>query len=265
MAAIALGGCGSAPTLPPDAGESPSPQIARGKLRSKAMGDTEQDWVVIYPPGADDGAPLPVAVTMHGSQDDADTGLDALHYPQALSDALADGGQPFAVAMIDAGLTFYQRMNGQDGGALIVDEFLPLLADRGLDTDRLALSGWSMGGWGAFRLAANELRGRVSAIAALSTPCYTSFDDVPLQQVMTREQFETNNFVPRRQAFAEVPIWLACGTEDQFFAGNRTFADLLRRTTPDAPPETSFGPGDHSLQYWAAEATDQFRFLARHL
>ena len=37
---------------------------------------------------------------------------------------------------------------------MVLDEFLPLLADQGLATARVGLMGWSMGGYAALRLGA---------------------------------------------------------------------------------------------------------------
>ena len=63
---------------------------------------------------------------------------------------------------------------------MVVDEFLPMLAERGLlagPGDRIGLLGWSMGGYGALRLAALLGADRVAAVAAVSPAMWSDPDD----------------------------------------------------------------------------------------
>ncbi len=76
---------------------------------------------------------------------------------------------PFAIATVDGGTTYWHpRPNGEDAGGMVVDEFLPLLAEQGLRTDRSAFHGWSMGGYG---VAAARPDRRPAAGAGPSWPC----------------------------------------------------------------------------------------------
>lgn len=228
------------------------------------MGDTSQAWSIAYPPGFNDGDRIPVVIALHGLGDNHRTAFESLRYP-TLAQAGADGTTPFAVAGIDGGATFWTELDGRDGAGLVAEEFLGLLDERGLDTDRLALTGWSMGGWGSLFLAGNNLRGRVKAVSAISTPCYSRFSEIPEQGWMTKREFDTHNFVTTPELFTDLPIQLLCGRQDAFFDGNVAFARTLAQTPGVIPPETIFVEGNHSKPYWESQAQAQFAFLATHL
>lgn len=228
------------------------------------MGDTDQAWSLAYPPGFGEGDRLPVVIALHGLGDTHRTAFQNLDYPD-LARADAEGATPFAVAGIDGGATFWTKLDGRDGATLVAKEFLGLLGERGLDTDRLALTGWSMGGWGSFFLAGHDLRGKVRAVSAISTPCYRRFSEVPEQGWMTEREYDAYSFVTRPGLFTDLPIQLLCGRQDAFFPGNVTFAKTLAATPGVSPPQTVFVDGFHSKPYWKSQAKTQFRFLSTHL
>ncbi len=248
----------------PSAEAAPGP-VVRGELRSTAMGDTSQAWSIAYPPGFGEGDRLPVVITMHGLGDTHRAAYETLHGPHYLAEAVARGATPFALAGIDGGDTFWTRLDGRDGGKLVSEEFLGLVGERGLDTDRLALTGWSMGGWGSLFLAGNNLRGRVKAVSAISTPCYETFAEIPDQGWMSEQEYDRYNFVTRPGLFTDLPIQLLCGKQDAFYRGNVAFAKRLAKTSGVLPPETVFGNGSHSMPYWESQAENQLGFLASHL
>jgi S-formylglutathione hydrolase FrmB len=150
---------------------APGP-IDSGTLTSAATG-LDHPWLISYPPGATPGDHLPVAIMLHGYGDTI-SGMELHHYPEALAQTVAAGGTPFAVAAINGGNLFWQKDGNADAGAMVASEFVPLLKKQGLNTKRLALTGWSMGGWGSLRLACDQLHGKLRAVAAVSTPCYLS-------------------------------------------------------------------------------------------
>lgn len=241
---------------------SPGP-VVYGTLRSPATGSVEQ-WVICYPPGTKPGAHLPVVIALHGMGDTI-YNLDLLQYPSFLAQAVANGATPFAIAAINGQTLFWEKKGRQDGGALVATDFVGLLKRRGLDTSRLALTGWSMGGWGTLRLACDELHGKLRAAAALSTPCYAKLSDAPETGWMTQQQFDANNFFDRTDRLTNLPIFLACGMQDAFFDGNVVFADRLANTPGVIRPVTDFRPGGHDPNLWRSVAPAQFRFLASYL
>lgn len=235
-------------------------------LASAATGKTHT-WVITYPAGHATTEHLPVAVVLHGSGGQAHSMIE-LGYPERLDALIAAGkSKPYVLASIDADNGFYQKMAGRDYGRLVATEFLGVLAARGLDTSRLALTGWSMGGWGALRLAGRELRGRVRVVAAVSTPCYSSWKRLPRagRSAMTKAQFTANNFYGHPKLLKKPRIFLLCGKTDAFCKGNKAFARVLDKARGVRAPKTSFGKGGHSSPYWQSVASRQLAYLGKYL
>jgi hypothetical protein len=59
-------------------------------------------------------------------------------------------GAPFVIAAADGGRGYWHPHDGDDAGAMVLDEFLPLFQEQGREwTSRVGWLGWSMGGYGA--------------------------------------------------------------------------------------------------------------------
>lgn len=245
--------------------------LVGGRFTSASTG-RQHKWVVTYPAGHGTDAHLPVAIVMHGSNQTAYTmagGIfGGLGYPERLDALIRAGKAPaFALASIDGYNGYYEKKGSRDYGKLVATEFLDLLTARGLDTSRLALTGWSMGGWGALRLAQRELRGRVKAITATSTPCYPTWKSQPSSERadQTKAQFDANNFYHHPGLLAGVPIYLLCGTRDGFYKGNKAFAKVLAKAKGVRTPKVHFSKGGHTTAYWKSVVTSQLQFVGKYV
>lgn len=241
------------------------PTTITGTLSSAATG-SNHDWAIWYPTGTGRDSGLPVVLVLHGLGDTI-ASIEPLGYTSQASALIDSGAAPFAIAAINGDTLFWQKLGDQDAGAMVAEEFLPVLADHGLDIGRLALTGWSMGGWGTLRLAERELRGKLRAAAAISTPCYADYRWVPApyQKLMSRSVFEAGNFYNHPERLTDLPLFLACGTEDPFEAGNEDFVITLDSQPGVIQPTRVFSKGAHDADYWRSAAPAQFRFLADHL
>ena len=95
-----------------------------------------------------------------------------------MAQAVASGTPPFAVVAVDGGESYWhKRASGEDSGAMVLDELIPMLSSQDLDTSRVAFLGWSMGGYGALLLGARLGPARTAAICAVSPALWTSFDE----------------------------------------------------------------------------------------
>lgn len=230
-----------------------------GTLVSQARLGTRCGWTIAFPPGG--GENLPVAVVLHGrgfdhasAFDPAQLGLDRF---QAV--AVQQGSRPFALASVDGGDTYWHpRDSGEDAGALVLDEFLPLLASHGLDVARIGLLGWSMGGYGALALAGRLGRDRVAGVAAMSPALWQDFDDTAPGAFDDAEDFAAATVFGREHQLDGIPVRIDCGAGDPFYAATHDYVESL-----DDPPSGGFEPGNHDLGYWRRMAPVELRFLAR--
>jgi pimeloyl-ACP methyl ester carboxylesterase len=240
-----------------------------GTLHSTAR-KSDAGWVTIYPPGIDPyrpvlptGGRVPVVVALHG-YGSSEAILGTLGLDVALGEAVAAGTPPFALAAIAGGNGYWHaRTDGTDAGRMVVEEFLPSLASAGLAAGgvyRVGLVGWSMGGYGAIRLAEQLGSGAVAAVAAASPALWLHPGDTPQGAFDDAEDFRRNDVFARRNLLQGMPIRVDCGSSDPFLAATRSFVAGL------APaPSGSFGPGGHDNAYWRRLATAQIQFFGTAL
>ena len=235
-----------------------------GSFMSKARGGRRTGWTIALPPGADRAGArrsLPVAVVLHGRGNNHASAFDPnyLGLDRFLSAAVRKGATPFAMASVDGGESYWHaRANGDDAGAMVVDEFLPLLANHGLDVRGVAFLGWSMGGYGALRLAGRLGRDRVVAATAMSPALWHNFADSAPGAFDNPADFDRGNVFGRQHSLDTIRIRIDCGEEDPFYRATRDYVEAF-----DVPPAGGFQPGSHDVGYWRRMAPAQVRFIAK--
>lgn len=254
----ALGRC-DAPA--PDAPRGVASAPVTGSFRSAAR-RREVGFAISYPPGYAPGARLPVCLALHGYAATAATAIAAARYPEFLAGALPGGTPPFVLAAPDGGDGYWHPHPDDDPLGMLVDEFLPLLADRGLRTDRVAVAGWSMGGYGAL-LAALTHRDRFRAVVATSPAVFHSYADaerVNAGAFGSAEEWARYDVTARAREFTGLPVRIAVGAADPFAPAVRELRDRL----PD-PSVVRIGTGCHDTDYWVSLAPDQVRAIGAAL
>ena len=163
------------------------------------------------PPGARDG--LPLIVYLHGGSgrgDDLELVMEAESLPQFLRDGDLAPSAYVVMPQLPSGETGWNGVT--EGIAELIDA---VVEDCGADAGRVSLTGHSMGGTGAFAVAA-ALPGCFSCVAPLSGSVRDS-----------REM---------RAALADLPVWAIAGAQDDVVdpAAARDFLAALRAVNPDA-------------------------------
>ncbi|MGH3635017.1 MAG: alpha/beta hydrolase, partial [Mycobacterium sp.] len=137
-------------TLLPTPALAAPPTMTTGSFVSAARGGATTNWAVARPPGQTKA--LRPVIALHGKGSDASSVM-AGGVEQGLAQAVAAGLPPFAVVAVDGGGSYWhKRASGEDSGAMVCNELIPMLDGQGLDTSRVAFLGWSMGGYGALLL-----------------------------------------------------------------------------------------------------------------
>jgi len=247
---------------PPVPAVEPGPMVS-GSFRSKARAGVTVGWTVAYPPGSDSRDELPVCVAMHGRDGTHAWVFDTLAVQYYLADAVQNRGvPPFAIASIDGGAAtnWHPRNDGDDPQAMIVAEFLPLLARRGLGTKQFGLWGWSLGGYGALLLASVLGPARVAAVVASSPALWRTPGETAPDVFDDPADFERNNVFTREAQLRGIPLRIDIGDNDPFVSAVKQFRAEL---TPTA--DGGVTSGFHDAAYWMRVAPAEIEFLGSHL
>lgn len=232
--------------------------VERYDLRSEAAGRRVVQTVVL-PPGDPRGRPL--LVLLHGrAQDPA-----RLAQPP-LRAALAALGKRAPVVLLpadDGGSYWHDRDSGR-WASYVLYEAVPAVVRRyGLDGGRKAIGGISMGGAGAYALAA-AAPGRFCAVGGHSPAVWTTPDAVDPGAYDDERDFARHDpIAPVRTGTQQpyrVPLWLDAGRDDRFLPAVRTFAAALRARGEDVRLTT--GAGGHEERYWQRQMGRYVRFYA---
>ncbi|GAA5152229.1 hypothetical protein GCM10023340_32210 [Nocardioides marinquilinus] len=246
------------------------PDVETGPVESGAfesaarLGETTR-WHLLLPPGAAGPEGLPLVVALHGLGMQVDTFLPGgLGVAEWLAAVVDDGTPPFAVVAPEGGDDYWHpRPDGRDPGAMVVDELLPLMAERGLratSSDRIGLLGWSMGGYGALRLGGLLGPDRVAAVCAASPALWTDPDAASRDGFEDAEEYETFSVFGRQAQLDGVLVRLECGTGDPFYRAVEDYADGFPGDL-DPAPQVELEPGGHDRGYWRRLMPGQLRLL----
>jgi enterochelin esterase-like enzyme len=230
-----------------------------GVLESRARG-RQVRWAVAYPPGTEPDADLPVALVLHGRSGDSGQAFGSHGLHRFLADAVRAGTPPYALASVDGGQHTYwhRRADGDDPQAMLLQELLPLLAKRGLRTERFGVTGWSMGGYGALLLAATVPQ-RVAAVSVDAAALWRRAKDTAPGAFDGAADFARHDVLGHLDRLHGVPLRVGCGRSDPFVATNRALAAAV----PAA--ERSFPRGGHDTGCWNLLRPGDLRFLGRKL
>ncbi|MCW2815011.1 MAG: putative esterase [Nocardioides sp.] len=242
--------------------------VVLGELTSQRRLGERVRWAVTRPPGVSGPLPLVVALHGHGGGVGKLFGPD-LSLPRYVAAAVAGGVPPFALAAVNGGNGFWhERPSGEDGGAMVAEELLPLLAARtdlevlaGPD-DRVGLLGWSMGGYGVLHLAPVLGADRVAAVCASSPGLYTDPAAAHPDGFADAAEYERFSVMDRQDELAGIPVRVSCGTRDYFFDAVQTYVEGF---PDDADLTVAFGPGAHELAFTRRSLPDDLAFVASRL
>ena len=255
---VSMTGAGTplAPLAPPPLEPAPTaaPTLVGGSFVSAARGGIETNWAIARPPGQT--KTLRPVIALHGKGGDA-AGVMAGGVEQGLAQAVAAGLPPFAVVSVDGGGDYWhKRASGEDAGAMVLGELLPMLDSQGLDTSRVAFLGWSMGGYGALLLGARLGPARTAAICAVSPALWMSYGATAPGAFDSADEWSANT-VFGLPALASIPIRVDCGNSDPFYSATQQFVAQL-----PTPPAGGFSPGGHDGAYWSQQLAGDLTWIA---
>jgi pimeloyl-ACP methyl ester carboxylesterase len=243
-----------APPLEPAPSAEAAPTMTTGSFVSAARGGVSTNWAIARPPGQTKA--LRPVIALHGKGSDASTVM-AGGVEQGLAQAVNAGLPPFAVVAVDGGGSYWhKRASGEDAGAMVLNELIPMLDTQRLDTSRVAFLGWSMGGYGALLLGGRLGSARTAAICAVSPALWLSPGAAAPGAFDGADDFAANS-VFGMPALASIPIRVDCGDSDPFYAATKQFIAQLPN-----PPAGGFSPGGHNAEFWSSQLPADLTWLA---
>src|ERR1700739_2990198 len=248
-----------APLAPPPRPLEPTPAavaptMVTGSFVSAASGGVATNWAIARPPGQTKA--LRPVIALHGKGSDAATVM-AGGVEQGLAQAVNAGLPPFAVVAVDGGGSYWhKRASGEDAGAMVLNELIPMLDTQRLDTSRVAFLGWSMGGYGALLLGGRLGPARTAAICAVSPALWLSSGAAAPRAFDRAGDFAANS-VFGMPGLASIPIRVDCGNSDPFYSATKQFVAQL-----PSPPSGGFSPGVHPAECWSSQLPAELTWMA---
>jgi S-formylglutathione hydrolase FrmB len=228
--------------------------MVTGTFLSAARGGLPTNWAIARPPGQP--GPLRPVIALHGKGGSA-SAVMAGGVETGLAQAVGAGLPPFAVVAVDGGGSYWHRRTwGEDAGAMVLEELIPMLGEQGLDTSRVGFLGWSMGGYGALLLGARLGPTRTAAICAVSPALWLSPGAAAPGAFDGPADFAANS-VFGLPALGAIPLRIDCGYNDPFYAATEEFIAGL-----PTPPAGSFSPGGHDSGFWSSQLPAEIAWMA---
>ena len=218
---------------------------------------------VVLPPGIAERDVDAVAYLLPGRGSTAEDAVRGLGLPGFLAAAMRTAARPFALAVVDAGESyFHPRVSGEDRLGLVTEDLARVVRARtGRRTLRESLMGYSMGGYGAL-IAAERQPLRYRAVAVAGPALFTSYaaENSSVGDAFdSRAQFAAYDAISGARRLRDVPVFVRCGSGDPFAPAVRAFAQHAPRA------DVAIVPGCHTDGFWRTALPQMLRFTADRL
>jgi pimeloyl-ACP methyl ester carboxylesterase len=232
---------------------SAAPTYVTGSFVSAARGGVATNFAIARPPGQT--KPLRPIIALHGKGSSA-ADVMAGGVEQGLAQAAQLGLPPVAVVAVDGGGSYWhKRASGEDAGAMVLDELIPMLGEHEIDTSRVGFLGWSMGGYAAMLLGARLGAPRTAAICAVSPALWTSAGAAAPGAFDGADDYAANS-VWGLQALNAIPLRIDCGYDDPFYSATKQFIAQLPN-----PPAGGFSEGGHDGAFWSSQIPAELTWM----
>jgi S-formylglutathione hydrolase FrmB len=234
------------------------------ELKSEFVGLTLDEAGVI-PAGVSAGEKRPLLVFLHGRDGQPDDLLSDEFYA-----GLARlGKQAPVVVALDGGDHSYwhDRRDGRWGSYVLREAIPRAVRELGADPHRVAIGGISMGGYGAFDLAAQAPPGTFCAVGGHSPAFWLSGGQTAPGAFDDAADFDRHSVYRYVQShdkpFGSTRLWIDRGDRDPFVPYD---AEVVRELRARRARITSHvWPGKHKGAYWRRHMAQYLRFYARAL
>ena len=245
VAAATLAGCG--------AGDTAAPPAVRFTVHSRLV---HRDLAQIT---IRSGPHRPLLVLLHG-RDQKPSILLVLGLRAALRPLGAFAPDILLVNGDDSSY-YHDRRDGKWGSYVLSEAITGAIRRLGADSERVAIGGISMGGFGALDLA-RIAPGRFCAVGGHSAALYRTAGNAAPGAFDDAADFSRHDLfaAARARRLYRIPVWLDVGEDDPFRHSDTEFARLLRARGVDVTFHV--WPGAHEYSYWRDHLPAYLRFYA---
>jgi S-formylglutathione hydrolase FrmB len=257
--------------------------VERFECESPTMGRAIKAWIVLPPAyqAEREGTALPVLYALHGYGAPWDTYAKMTRLRQSLKD------QPMIVVGFDGDTgSWYVDSPSQPNSqftTFFFEELIPSVEAQWNTDGRRAITGFSMGGFGAMHLALTRPEAFVSVsgfstaidpLGGLPERILKGFlpllgEDYASEESPLRLNHRLSRLIKEGGHFP--PLYQHCGTEDRLLAAQRRFCDLLaelnqeiREKQIETGHEISYRfvetPGAHDWAFWHGNIAELLHF-----
>ena len=207
------------------------------------------------------GAIVPSGDTQAGRCSSCSTALEQLDsMARSRSRALDDLGSRAPVVVFANGgdHSYYHDRSDGRWGSYVLDEVIPAAIRKyDLDPRRVAIGGFSMGGFGALDLARFR---RFCAVGGHSAAMWRTGGETPQGAFDDAEDFEQNDVIEAAaknpRLYGNARVWIDVGTEDPFRSADE---ELARRL---AGERFTLWRGEHDISFLEKHADEVLEFYA---
>jgi S-formylglutathione hydrolase FrmB len=222
------------------------------KIKSKLVRQSLEQ--AVYVP-SDDTKGRPLLVLLHGRSSSPDSMAK-----KSITKAIGKLGSRAPVVVFANGGNHSYYHDRADGrwGSYILEEMIPAAVRKyDLDPRRVAIGGFSMGGFGALDLARFH---RFCAVGGHSAAMWRTGGETPQGAFDDAEDFEQNDLIEAAaknpRLYGDAKVWIDVGTEDPFRSADEELARQL------SGERFVLWKGDHDFSHFEHDAPRVMRFYA---
>jgi S-formylglutathione hydrolase FrmB len=119
----------------------------------------------------------------------------------------------------------------------------------------MGFHGYSMGGYGALRLAPIVGRPSVRVVTVLSAAIWRDAGNASTSGFANAAEYEQYTVFGHQSDLDGIAVRLDCGTDDPFYPEDKAYVAGFRRTVT-----STFEPGAHDTDYWTRMMPAQLAF-----
>jgi pimeloyl-ACP methyl ester carboxylesterase len=211
---------------------------------------------IVYP--SKEASNRPLLVLLHGRGSSPHRTLS----DEMFAALRAEGEEAPIIAIPESPIEGSYWHDREDGnfGRVVLESIDVALDESGADSERVAVGGISMGGFGALNVGGLD-PDAYCAIGAHSPALWREFSETAAGAFDDAQDFEAHDVMEvaheNPALYGDTPVWIDVGADDPFASTVKEFADSL-----DGDVSFTMPPGGHDDAYWRSHMDGYIAFYS---